>query len=145
MALTKKLSIRVNGKKATFSDKVFIYLGDGVIKLVIEILENNTNMAVETGSVFAKICVLTATYETVYSERCPIVDGEIDFSVTKEFIKKIAEEGTHLLQIHLYDSYDEVTSNRYTIPPVTLTLLKPICDIGSDSSTPRCEDRQCFN
>lgn len=135
MALTKKLTIKVNGKKATLSKKVYLYLGDGGITLNIEILENDTNMVVETGAVRATVCILTAANKVIYDRTCGITDGLIDFALTTEFINEIAEEGTHLLQIHLYDAEGEI-ANRYTIPPVSLTLLKPICDIASDPDTP---------
>lgn len=135
MAVTKSLTIKVNGKKSTLNKKVYLYLGDGGVTLRLEIVENNTNMVTEFGAVRATVCILTASNNVIYDRNCEIVDGLIDFELTTEFINEIAEEGSHLLQIHVYDGVEE-DANRRTIPPVSLSLLKPICDIASDPNTP---------
>lgn len=132
MALTKSLTIKVNGKKATLSKKVYLYLGDGGITLLLEVVDGNVNLVTETQTVYATVCILTASNKVIYDKPSDIVDGLIEFELTKDFIREIAEEGSHLLQIHLFDAEGE----RYTIPPVSLTLMKPICDIGEDPDTP---------
>lgn len=133
LAVTKTLTIKVNGKKSTLSKKVFIYLGDGGTTLLFDIVDNNNNnMAVEFESTHAEVCILTASNKVIYDRDCEIINGMIEFELTSEFVNEIAEEGSHLLQVHLYDE----ANNRRTIPPITLTLLKPICDIANDPSTP---------
>ena len=143
MAIVKNLSITVNGKKSSISKPIYLYLGDGAITLLISILEksfvigtvdNSNNIVTSTNAEYARVCILKSNNELVYSNRCPVVEDKIKFTIEKEFIDEIAEVGEHLLQIHLYDA--ETDGNRYTIPPVSISLLKPICDIGHDSNTP---------
>lgn len=146
MAIIKDLTITVKKNVSTLSEEVFLYLGDGGVTLLIEVLENhykfgsfksgNTNIVEESAAQWASVCILKANNEVVFSDKCEIWDGKIRFEITKEFIDEIAEMGTHMLQIHLYDGADE-TSNRLTIPPVSLSILKPICDYNDiDPNTP---------
>lgn len=132
MAITKSLTIKVNGKKASLSKKVYLYLGDGGVTLQLEILEGTTNLVTATAAVHAKVCILTASNNVIYDEDAEIAEGFLKLELTTDFVKEIAEEGTHLLQIHLCD----IDGSQYTIPPVSLTLLKPICDIANDPNTP---------
>lgn len=144
MAIVKDLVISVNGSEAKISKSVYLYLGDGAVTLMISILEKNvafgtidtaTNLVVENGTECAKVCILKSNNELVYSDKCEIVGEKIRFTIDKEFIDEIAEVGQHLLQIHMYDSMTE-DANRFTIPPVSINILQPICDIGHDSNTP---------
>ena len=142
MAIVKDLVITVNGKDAKVSNNVFLYLGDGAVTLLITVLEKSsifgtidtaTNLVTENNTVYAKVCVLKSNNELVYSDKCEIRGDKIRFTISKEFIDEIAEVGQHLLQIHMYDGlYDG--ANRLTIPPVTINILQPICDIGHDKS-----------
>lgn len=143
MAISKDLTITVSGKKSVISNKLYLYLGDGAITLLIEIIQSEVifgapdsemNIIEQTGAIYGKVCILKSNNELVYSNRCPIINGKLKFEISKEFIDEIAEEGAHLLQIHLYDA--EVDGNRFTIPPVSINILKPICDIGHDPNTP---------
>lgn len=145
MAIIKELTISAKGDTAKLSKDVYLYLGDGGITLLITVLETDstigryykqgTNIVVESGTTYAQVCILKANNEVVYSDRCQIEDGKIVFEISKDFIDEIAEQGTHLLQIHLFDSMEE-DANRLTIPPVTFTILQPICDIGHDLNIP---------
>ena len=143
MAISKDLTITVSGKKSVISNKLYLYLGDGAVTLLIKIIQSEVvfgapdlemNIIEQDGAIYGNVCILKSNNELVYSKKCPIVNGKLKFVISKEFIDEIAEEGTHLLQIHLYDA--EEGGNRYTIPPVSITILKPICDIGHDSNTP---------
>ena len=146
MAIIKDLTITVKKNVSTLSEDVYLYLGDGGVTLLIEVLENHykfgsfrsgsTNVVEESDAQWASVCILKANNEVVFSDKCEILDGKIRFEITKEFIDEIAEMGTHMLQIHLYDGPDE-DSNRLTIPPVSLSILKPICDYNDvDPDTP---------
>lgn len=144
MAIVKDLTITVNGSNSKLSKDVYLYLGDGATTLLITVIENDSvfgtfktvgsNIVTENATKYANVCVLKANNELVYSDKCPIVNGKIKFEIKKEFIDEIAEKGTHLLQIHLYDGEGE-NANRLTIPPVSLTILQPICMSG-DEDTP---------
>ncbi len=136
MAIVKDLAITVKGNTSSLSEPVYLYIGDGGITLLIEVLRHNykfsgfvagkSSIVEESEAQWASVCILKANNKTVFSDRCEITDGKIRFEITKEFIDEIAEMGTHMLQIHLYDGPDE-ESNRLTIPPVSLSILKPIC------------------
>lgn len=142
MAIVKDLVITVNGSTAKLSKDVYLYLGDGETTLLITIQENNyiigrfadghSNVVTEQQTIWANVCILKANNELVYSDRCEVVDGKIKFVISKDFIDEIGEKGTHLLQIHLYDG-DTEEANRLTIPPVSLTILQPICMNGEDT------------
>ena len=143
MAIIKEVTITVSGNTSRISKDVFLYLGDGATTLLIEIVESdtifgtfrneNSNIVTENNTKWARVCVLKANNELVYGDKCEIIDGKIKFTIGKEFIDKLGEEGEHLLQIHLYDSEDS-DANRFTIPPISINILKPICDIGHDST-----------
>ena len=145
MAIVKDLTITVSGSSAKLSKNVYLYLGDGEITLLIKVIETTSifgtfktegsNIVTEQDAKWAKVCILKSNNELVYSDKCQIIDDKIKFVIKKEFIDEIGEEGSHLLQIHMYDSESE-NANRHTIPPVSITILKPICDIGHDSNTP---------
>ena len=141
MAICKDITIKVSGNKSSISKDIYLYLGDGAITLLISIVEagfiigtidNAKNIVEQTEAKHAKVCILKSNNELVYSDRCPIIQGKIQFEISKEFIDEIAEVGQHLLQIHLYDAVEG--GNRFTIPPVSINILKPICDIGHDST-----------
>lgn len=141
MAICKDITIKVSGNKSIISKDVYLYLGDGAITLLISVIEagfvigsvdSTKNIVEQTEAQYAKVCILKTNNELVYSDRCPIAHGKIQFEISKEFIDEIAEEGQHLLQIHLYDAAEG--GNRFTIPPVSINILKPICDIGHDST-----------
>ena len=142
MAIIKYLTITVKDDKALLSENVYLYLGDGGVTLLIEVLQNHykfgsfksgkTNLVEDSEAQWASVFILKANNEVIFSDRCEILDGKIRFEITREFIDEIAEKGTHMLQIHLYDGPD-VDSNRLTIPPVSLSILKPICNQDPDT------------
>lgn len=145
MAIVKDLTITVKKNVSTLSEDVYLYLGDGGVTLLITVLENHSrfgsfrsntsNVVEESETQWASVCILKSNNEVVFSDKCQIYDGKIRFEINKEFIDEISEVGEHLLQIHLYDGEDE-NSNRLTIPPVSLNILKPICNQGIDPDTP---------
>lgn len=137
MAIATDLKITVKGSTSKLSKDVYLWLGDGAITLLISIVESSyvfgniaTNIVTESQTQYAKCCILKPNNQVVYSDRCQVINGKIKFVIAKEFIDELEEEGTHLLQIHLYDEED----NRLSIPPVTLNILKPICEIGHTST-----------
>ena len=145
MAIVKDLTITVNGNSSKLSKDVYLYLGDGKTTLLITVIETSSifgtfktvgsNVVTEQNTKYAEVCVLKANNELVYSDRCQIIDGKIRFEISKEFIDEIGEAGTHLLQVHLFDG-EGVDANRLTIPPVSLTILQPICMQGNGDVTP---------
>jgi hypothetical protein len=145
LAIVKEVTISVNGNSAKLNKSVYLYLGDGQTTLLITLKEYQAtignfedierNIVVQQETVYAQICLLKANNELVYSDKCEIIDDKIKFVISKDFIDEIGEKGTHLLQIHLYDGEGE-DANRLTIPPVSLTILQPICLGGDGGNTP---------
>ena len=141
MAIVKDITITVKNNQASLSEPVYLYLGDGGITLLLTLIHNsckfgnfksgNTNIVEEAEARWASVCVLKPDKKPVISDRCEIWDGKIRFEITKDFIDEIEEAGTHQLQVHLYDGEDE-NSNRLTMPPVSIQVLKPICDYNEE-------------
>ena len=146
MAIVKEVTLRVSNNKASIDKPIYLYLGDGEITLLISILDvtvkigtyiESTNLVREYGTKWASVCLLKPDNTIVYGSECSVSDNKLVFKISKEFIDELGEQGEHLLQIHLYDSnnIDGDNVNRYTIPPISLQVLKPLCDIG-DNHTP---------
>lgn len=144
MAIIKEITVNVSGDSAKISKPIYLYLGDGETTLLITIKEysavignfddTNTNIIIQQESIYGQVCLLKPNNELVYSNRCEIIDDKLKFVISKDFIDQIGEKGTHLMQIHLYDGLDE-DANRLTIPPISLTLLQPIC-MSDDGGKP---------
>lgn len=142
MAIVKELTINVVKNKATISKPVYLYLGDGQVTLVLNINEVNTqigtyvestNLVESFSTIWAKVCILKPDKSVVYNDKCEVKDNKLVFVINKEFIDELGEEGEHALQIHLYDAEGD-DANRFTIPPISINILKPLCDIGHDST-----------
>ena len=145
MAIVKEVTIRVSNNKSVIDKPIYLYLGDGSVTLLINILDvtmkvgtyvESTNIIEEFDTKWAKVCLLKPDNTIVYGRQCTVKDNKLSFLIDKEFIDELGEEGEHLLQIHLYDSNETNVNgvNRYTIPPISLQVLKPLCDIGHDST-----------
>ena len=138
MAIVRNIEITVKGNTATLSEDIYVYLGDGRITFLFTILEphyvfgsfrpDNLNVVEESDAQWARVCVLKPDGSIAMSDHNEVLDGKIKFDLTLGFINDIGEEGTHQLQIHLYDDQYAFGSNRLTIPPVPIHVLKPICD-----------------
>ena len=146
MAITSDVNITVNGNKSTLSSPVYFYLGDGTCTLLLHITKIGinmntyapvTNIVDEFGAMFARVCILKPDSSVLISKDInEIYNGTIVFNVTKDLMDEVAEEGEFFLQIHLYDNNiftnPKEPVNRYTIPPVSFNVVKPLCDIGHD-------------
>lgn len=142
MAIVKQLTINVSKNRATLSKPVYLYLGDGQVTLELTINEvdtqigtyiASTNVVEAFGTIWARACILKPDDSIVYNDKCEVKDRKLVFVIDKEFIDELGEAGEHILQIHLYDAEGD-DANRYTIPPISINILKPICDIGHDST-----------
>lgn len=135
MAVIKEITITVNNNKATLDKPIFLYLGDGDITFLIKVLETqytigtfptSANIIEKSDLVYANICIQKPDKTVVKSRTFQIIDDKIRFEMAKDLLNELTEQGQHYLQIHLYDS-DMVDANRYTIPPVSITVEQPIC------------------
>lgn len=138
MAIFKSVIISIKDNKATLSEEIYLYIGDGGITFLIEVVEpffkfgrlrpDNLNVIEESDIQWASICILKPDGTVVECPRCEILDGKIRFELTKDFMDDINEEGVHQLQIHLYDG-EGLSSNRLTIPPISFNVINPICNL----------------
>lgn len=134
-------TITVKNDKATLDSPIYLHVGDGDITCLFTI--NEMKKVATFGSIgtqynivenndidYGRIRVYKPDETLAYTERAEIVDGKLQAILSSEWMDKVTESGTHLLQIHLYDSETE-EKNRLTIPPVELHVLRLV---GSNTS-----------
>lgn len=135
MAVVKDITITVNNNTASLDKPIFLFLGDGVITFLIKVLETqykigtfptSANIIEESNMIYANVCILKPDKTYVSSKTYEIMNDKIRFEMSKDLLNELTEKGEHLLQVHLYDS-DAIDANRYTIPPVPITVNQPIC------------------
>ena len=121
MALTKDLEIKINGDKANFTEKFYIYQNDRGIELNIkismpklQISKKNTSLLAELEGASGGAIILKPNGDVVGQKDIVIADNVIKFTITHELTDELDEIGMYQVQFHLYDGED----NRITIPPV---------------------------
>ena len=121
MAIIKDLEIKINGDKANFSEKFYIYQNDRGISLNIkvtvpklQISRRNTSLLSELGGAICKAIILKPNQEVIGRDNIVISDDMIIFTIDHDLTDNLDEVGIYKIQFHLYDSED----NRITIPPV---------------------------
>ena len=121
MAITKDLEIKINGDKANFTEKFYIYQNDRGIELNIkismpklQISKKNTSLLAEREGASGGAIILKPNGDVVGQKDIVIADNVIKFTITHELTDELDEIGMYQIQFHLYDGED----NRITIPPV---------------------------
>lgn len=121
MAITKDLEIKINGDKANFTEKFYIYQNDRGIELNIkvsmpklQINKRNVSLLAELEGATGGAIILKPNGEVVGQKNIVIADDVIKFTINHELTDELDEVGTYKVQFHLYDGED----NRITIPPV---------------------------
>lgn len=121
MAITKDLEIKINGDKANFTEKFYIYQNDRGIELNIkismpklQISKKNTSLLAELEGASGGAIILKPNGDVVGQKDIVIADNVIKFTITHELTDELDEIGMYQIQFHLYDGED----NRITIPPV---------------------------
>ena len=121
MAITKDLEIKINGDKANFTEKFYIYQNDRGIELNIkismpklQISKKNTSLLAELEGASGGAIILKPNGDVVGQKDIVIADNVIKFTITHELTDELDEIGMYQVQFHLYDGED----NRITIPPV---------------------------
>ena len=121
MAITKDLEIKINGDKANFTEKFYIYQNDRGIELNIKISMPKLQISKKNASLLAELegasggaIILKPNGDVVGQKDIVIADNVIKFTITHELTDELDEIGMYQIQFHLYDGED----NRITIPPV---------------------------
>ena len=121
MAITKDLEIKINGDKANFTEKFYIYQNDRGIELNIKISmpklqinKKNVSLLAELEGASGGAIILKPNGDVVGQKDIVIEDNVIKFTITHELTDELDEIGMYQIQFHLYDGED----NRITIPPV---------------------------
>ena len=121
MAITKDLEIKINGDKANFTEKFYVYQGDRGIELNIkvsmpklQISKKNTSLLAELEGASGGAIILKPNGNVVGQKDIVITDNVIKFIITHELTDELDEIGMYQVQFHLYDG----ENNRITIPPV---------------------------
>lgn len=138
-------TITVKNDKATLDSPIYLHVGDGDITCLFTINEmnkvsrfgsvgkegNKINIVDDNNIDYGRVRVYKPDETLAYTDdRSEIIDGKLQVILSAEWMDKVTEAGTHLLQIHLYDSKTE-DKNRFTIPPVEVHVL-PL--VGSNTS-----------
>lgn len=134
-------TITVKNDKATLDSPIYLHVGDGDITCLFTINEmkkvatfgsigTQHNIVEDNNIDYGRVRVYKPDETLAYTERAEIVDGKLQAILSSEWMDKVTESGTHLLQIHLYDNETE-EKNRLTIPPVELHVLRLV---GSNTS-----------
>ena len=121
MAITKDLEIKINGDKAAFTEKFYIYQNDRGIELNIkvsvpklQISKRNTSFLTEFEGSSGGARILKPNGSVIDQNNIHISDNFIKFTINHELTDDLDEIGIYKIQLHLYDGND----NRITIPPV---------------------------
>ena len=121
MAITKDLEIKINGDKADFTEKFYIYQNDRGIELNIkismpklQISKKNTSLLAELEGASGGAIILKPNGDVVGQKDIVIADNVMKFTITHELTDELDEIGMYQVQFHLYDG----ENNRITIPPV---------------------------
>ena len=125
MAITKELEIKINGDKAAFTEKFFIYQNDRGIELNIRV--NMSKLQISTGGTSllsdleGGVCgaiILKPNGQVIGKSGLSISNGAIKFVIDHDLTNDLDEVGIYKIQFHLYDNED----NRITIPPVSFEV-----------------------
>ena len=121
MSISKNLEIKINGDKATFNEKFYIYQNDRGIDLYIKINlpkvqigNKNVSLLSELTDARAGAVVLKPNNTVIGKNAIEIVNDTIKFTIDRTLTDEMDEVGIYKIQFHLYDGQD----NRITIPPV---------------------------
>ena len=121
MAISKDLEIKINGDKASFSKKFYIYQHDRGIDLNIkvsipklQINNKNTSLLSEFERAVCGAIILKPNGKVIGRENIAVSDEVIKFTIDHELTDELDEIGMYKIQFHLFDGDD----NRITIPPV---------------------------
>ena len=121
MAITKDLEIKINGDKANFTEKFYIYQNDRGIELNIkvsvpklQINKRNISFLAELEGASGGAIILKPNGDIINQNNINISDDVIKFTIDHELTDDLDEVGIYQIQFHLYDGND----NRITIPPV---------------------------
>lgn len=146
--ITKDITLTVDGKNASLSEEIYVYVGDRNIDINFTIVDAKYKFGDGGGNIISQIPEGTLVYSRVLLKKPGAEDGITDvttgfsqvkngvvtFTIDEEVCDAIEEKGTHELQIQLYsiisNSGSPAISGRVTIPPVKFDVLEPIFEDG---------------
>lgn len=121
MAITKYLEIKINGDKANFTEKFYIYQNDRGIELNIKVVIPNLqigrrylSLLRDLNDAMCKATIQKPNKEIICKDNGIISNDMIIFTIDHELTDDLDEVGFYKIQFHIYDS----ENNRITIPPV---------------------------
>lgn len=138
MAIVIERTITIKEDKATLNRPIYFYVGDGDITCLFSIVElqkaarfgtiNTFNIITDDIS-YGDACICKPDGELVATSRVDIINDQLRAVFSFTNMDQNVEAGVHLLQIHLYD-VSAGDRNRFTIPPVEVNVLIPVCRTG---------------
>lgn len=132
----------VNGNRAKFDERIFLFKGDRDIQLNILIAEQKMKYDRDEATLdnilsplpeecYARVGILKPNGEQVAKDRVPIVEGIVQFVIDADLCDELDEIGKHKIQIQIY-AIDDDSSPRWTLPSAAeLEILKPDVDFDA--------------
>lgn len=124
--ITKNVTIKITGDKATLSEKIILYRDDKGIDIYFTLSgfsykfnkDNLSGVAVDARMLKPSGDVITVNNLAVSGT------NKIKFTIDNTMTDELTEIGKHKLQISLYD--DSTKTNRITIPPIEFEVKEQL-------------------
>ena len=124
--ITKNVTIKITGDRATLSEKIILYRDDKGIDIYFTLSgfsykfnkDNLSGVAVDARLLKPSGDVITINNLTISGT------NKIKFTIDGTMTDELSEIGKHKLQISLYD--DSTKTNRITIPPIEFEVKEQL-------------------
>jgi len=126
LLITKNVTIKITGDRATLSEKIILYRDDKGIDIYFTLSGfsykfNKDNLS----GVVVDARILKPSGDVVVVDNLAVSGtNKIKFTIDSSMTDEIAEIGKHKLQISLYD--DSTKTNRITIPPIEFEVKEQL-------------------
>ena len=130
--IKRDLHITVKDNISILNESLYLFQNDRNIDLYFTIhdvkfdfltaTQSSENTVEETNAKYSTIRILKPNNTKIISDKFPIEDNKVMFTITEDFIDNLDEVGKYKLQISLYDDQD----GKITIPHIEFEVLEPI-------------------
>lgn len=142
MAISRNVTVTINGTKARVDDKIYVYSNDRGIDLHIKLVNFSyiIRSLDQEGVIKASARVLKPNRIEYFDiDTLKVIDDTIIFTITQNMTDEFDEIGKYSVQIHLFD----LENNRITIPPIDFYVNELIArdsqPIGTYARADLCE------
>lgn len=113
--IIRDIIISSDGKIASLSEDIYIYVGDGDVSIQFTIKDTEyicIDNDIETNFEYCSFKIKKPIGNVILIPQAELVDGKAILTISKEMIDEDLEVGEHQFTIHLYDKL----LNRLTLP-----------------------------